>query len=625
MKKMKHIILYIICFAALWPAIASAWWHDEWPYRIAVHLDTSATGAAIATTQTDVPILIRLHSGNFQDFFILNEDLSDLRFIADDNHTALKFHVESFDLINQLMYVWVKVPQITGSLNTEKIWLYYGNENAVAASDSTATYDVNMAMVHHFQAGNDFLNDETAYGNRFIKSAGIDETASLIGNGIRFTGEGGASLPASTATQLIPGNGITVSFWVKPDDDSSAVLFSHSDGNNEIKVMNNAGSLTAHLVASESDGSVTRAVTQSVTQAVAGFTPGNWHHISIIATVNTLELYLNGNKGSVVDASVPEIAGRIIFGADINGNFPFKGIMDEIQYSNIARPADYIKLLAMNQGMGNRLVTLSQAEQLGAGATGHASHFVYVLQVLTFDAKVVIIFLLAISVLSWLVMIAKWFYLRRVAKYNKKFLKAYYALGTGDPAMLDKNDSAEDKELEDSPIAQALLGKHDHFQSSPIYHMYHRGIAEVKNRVGDHIGASVGAQAVRIINEQSTDAIRAALDADMIRGMQKLNAKMVLLTIAISGGPFIGLFGTVIGVMIVFAEMGLTGDVSVASIAPGMAAALVATIAGLWVAIPALFGYNYLSSLIKNITADMHVFTDEFVTRVAEYYGKQEQ
>jgi biopolymer transport protein ExbB len=52
-----------------------------------------------------------------------------------------------------------------------------------------------------------------------------------------------------------------------------------------------------------------------------------------------------------------------------------------------------------------------------------------------------------------------------------------------------------------------------------------------------------------------------------------------------------------------------------------MAAALMATVAGLWVAIPALFGYNYLGSKIKDITADMRVFTDEFVTRVAEYYG----
>jgi biopolymer transport protein ExbB len=97
---------------------------------------------------------------------------------------------------------------------------------------------------------------------------------------------------------------------------------------------------------------------------------------------------------------------------------------------------------------------------------------------------------------------------------------------------------------------------------------------------------------------------------------------MVLLTIAISGGPFLGLLGTVVGVMITFAAIAAAGDVNVNAIAPGIAAALLATVAGLGVAIPALFGYNFLASRIKNISADMQIFVDEFVTRVAETYGQ---
>ena len=266
--------------------------------------------------------------------------------------------------------------------------------------------------------------------------------------------------------------------------------------------------------------------------------------------------------------------------------------------------------------MGDKLVILSEAEQLGSGSGGE-SHFTFVMSKLTFDAKIVILILIVMSIISWIVMFMKWIYLGRVTKDNKKFLEAYYQLGTDDPAMLDQADREEDKDLDDAPVAQALFGSHDHFQSSPLYHMYHRGIAEVKARVG----TSVGAQAAPM-TEQSAEAIRAVLDADMIRESQKINSRMVLLTIAISGGPFIGLLGTVIGVMITFAEMASTGDVNIASIAPGMAAALMATIVGLWVAIPALFGYNYLGAQIKNISADMRVFIDEFVTRVAEYYGK---
>ena len=96
---------------------------------------------------------------------------------------------------------------------------------------------------------------------------------------------------------------------------------------------------------------------------------------------------------------------------------------------------------------------------------------------------------------------------------------------------------------------------------------------------------------------------------------------MVMLTIAISGGPFLGLLGTVVGVMITFAAIAASGDVNVNAIAPGTAAALAATVAGLAVAIPSLFGYNWLNSRIKNITADNRVFVDEFVTRIAEQYS----
>ena len=96
---------------------------------------------------------------------------------------------------------------------------------------------------------------------------------------------------------------------------------------------------------------------------------------------------------------------------------------------------------------------------------------------------------------------------------------------------------------------------------------------------------------------------------------------MVLLTIAISGGPFLGLLGTVVGVMITFAAIAATGDVNINAIAPGIAAALVATVAGLAVAIPALFGYNYLITRIKDLTAEMQVFIDEFVTKLAEPKG----
>jgi biopolymer transport protein ExbB len=120
------------------------------------------------------------------------------------------------------------------------------------------------------------------------------------------------------------------------------------------------------------------------------------------------------------------------------------------------------------------------------------------------------------------------------------------------------------------------------------------------------------------IAPQSLAAIRSSMDAQMVREIAKLNNLMVFLTIAISGGPFVGLLGTVVGVMITFAAIAAAGDVNVNSIAPGISAALLATATGMFVAIPALFGYNYFQTRIKTVISEMSVFVDEVVTRIAE-------
>ena len=106
-----------------------------------------------------------------------------------------------------------------------------------------------------------------------------------------------------------------------------------------------------------------------------------------------------------------------------------------------------------------------------------------------------------------------------------------------------------------------------------------------------------------------------------MREVQKLNSQLVFLTIGIAGGPYLGLLGTVIGVMITFAVIAKTGEVEVNSIAPGIAGALLATVAGLAVAIPALFAYSYLSTRIKDaMLSDMQIFIDEFIAKMAESY-----
>ena len=143
--------------------------------------------------------------------------------------------------------------------------------------------------------------------------------------------------------------------------------------------------------------------------------------------------------------------------------------------------------------------------------------------------------------------------------------------------------------------------------------MYHLGCEEIRQRIALGEGLS----------HRAMEAIEATMEAQVTRESTRLSSMMVLLTICIAGGPYVGLLGTIIGVMITFGEIAMLGEVDINAIAPGIAAALLATVAGLVVAIPALFGYNYLSVQVKDITTDLRLFVEEFLARMAECYPEK--
>lgn len=164
-------------------------------------------------------------------------------------------------------------------------------------------------------------------------------------------------------------------------------------------------------------------------------------------------------------------------------------------------------------------------------------------------------------------------------------------------------------------FGQALSGlSRNALLRSPLFSILRVGMEQVARRMALRAGQP------KSLTSRGIQAIRAELDAALFVESERLNSGIVLLTIAISGGPFLGLLGTVVGVMITFAAVAAAGDVNVNAIAPGIAAALLATVAGLAVAIPALFAYNYLLTRIKAATRDLNVFIERFTTKLAEQY-----
>lgn len=599
------LALLLLCM----PLASYAWWNDEWSFRKEITLDLSASGANLTGSATDVPVLIRLHLGNFGYFADTKPDGSDLRFVAADDKTPLKFHIERYDPTNQLAFVWVKVPQLAGGTNNTKLWMYYGNKSAPDGSESGSTYDAQQAAVLHLE-GEGTPRDSTANNNNATVAAGQTNAASLIGGGVKLAGDGAINVPDSASLRMTRARGGTLSAWVRIESSQSdATLLRLGGADTGIRL----GIVGTKAVVQVDRGGQPIANAQSSDLIVAG----QWHHLAATAANDRVVLFVDGVEVASSPVELPDLGGGLWIGGSSDTAQLLSADIDEIQISNAARSNDWLKVAVASEGMDSKLVAYGNDSQKEGG---DVSYFAITMKNVTMDGWVVIIICIVMLVIALLIMIAKAVMLVRVKSANAAFLKEFDRL-KGDVTALDRDEDKEeegDAALDSSPFMPAFKGEENRFRLSTLYRLYHHGVQEMTHRVGLR---SAGARAVNALSPQAIEAIRAAMDATLVRMTQKLQAKMVLLTIAISGGPFLGLLGTVVGVMITFAAIAASGDVNVNSIAPGIAAALAATVAGLAVAIPALFGYNWLNTQIKEINADMHVFVDEFVTRVAEHYS----
>ena len=594
MKPIKISAAGFALAALLATTPALAWWNGDWASRQQITLDAGPKGANLKADLDNVPVLIRLHSGNF-DFLSANPDGSDLRFVAGDDKTPLKFYIEKFDPVNQLAVIWVQLPKLAAG-KPATLWLYSGNDKAGPAGDAKAVFDAHQTAVYDFaQAG--MPKDVTANANNASASGAGQDANAIIGTGASFNGSQTIQVPASASLGIPAGGQFTWSAWIKPAAaGQNAVLFSQGDlsiGLDAAGVYAKQGGVTLH----------------------APLGGAGWHQVALTAGPAGYALYVDGNAAATAPGSLAALNAPLTLGADAQGGEGYKGGMDEVELSNAARSADWIGLAAKSQGPDAAFIKVGQAEQEDSG--GGTPYFGTILHSVTLDGWVVIGLLAVMSAISWVVMVSKGLVISRMQKDNERFMASFHQL-SANPGVLDRDEEGDESAASASEFSKALFGQHDHYQSSPIYRIYHIGVQELKHRFGTTDPRQL---ANKTLTPQSIDAIRAALDGSLVRENQKLNSLMVLLTIAISGGPFLGLLGTVVGVMITFAAIAATGDVNVNAIAPGIAAALVATVAGLAVAIPALFGYNYLVSRAKDISADMHVFVDEFIGRIAETYA----
>lgn len=559
----KHVLaLFAACVA--WPGLASAWWNSDWQQRTQVTLNTTQQGVHTTQALGGVVVPVRLHSGNF-DFLGAKPDGSDLRVVAADDKTPLKFWVERFDGANELAVIWVQLPSVMPASDQNQVYVYAGNEQAAAEGSSPALFDGQTAAAFMFAENNGPTADVT--GQRRSAVAVNREANGMIGAALRLDGQqpvvlgmGGQLVATSTGPY-------SVAMWIKPA--TAGTVLRH--GPLELALQG------AQVVARLGD-----------TTVAGGELPASaWAHVALTLGSGKAALYVNGAKAAeadVADAGQP-FAGEVVLGSS------YSGLLDQLELASTVRSAEHVRLTHAAQSADAKLVmAVTQTEDSAAASSEEPGHFQILIDNLTVDAWVVIVILAVMFVIAAWVMYDKTMLVVRADKDNSRFLEAFR--------------SARD-------VMTVQAGDVPH---APLARLYAAGLRELQKR-------DVGQPGAAPLSGASLDAVKAAVDADLIRESHTLNSKIVLLTIAISGGPFLGLLGTVVGVMITFAAIAAAGDVNVNAIAPGIAAALLATVAGLAVAIPALFGYNYLAARIKNISSDMAIFVDEFVTRVAETHG----
>lgn len=573
----------LICLGFVLPATAQAWWQDDWHYRKQIAVDTTPQGAAINQPLGRTTLLVRLHTGNFT-FDGVKEDGSDLRFVAADDKTVLNHQIESFDALMGMALIWVDVPNVEGG-QRQDIWMYYGNQKAPATGNGQLTFDPNYTALYHFDGATGTpAKDTTAYGNTAQSATGtaID---GVVGRALQFSSQP-LLLPASPSLQHNAGSAFTFSAWLRLDQASGEqVILARREGTQSLLIGVSQG-----LPFVEIDGQRAAA-----TQAL---TPAQWQHLALTAEGSKVTLYINGRESAALAQAMPAFNSVMAIGADLHeGAFqPFTGAIDELRLSKVARPAALLLADATSQGAESKLVAYGVDEEqsgFGFGSLG------FLLNAVPIDAWVIIAVLVLMMFQSWIIMLRKNRSLSRVTAANEDFRVQFAKVGTRLEMFAD-----------DAQLAQRL-------QHSSLWRLYLVAVKEIRTRREQ--GADTSS-----VSAATIEAIRCSMDGVRTRENQQLSSKLSTLSNAIAGGPYIGLLGTVLGIMVVFLGTAMAGDVNINAIAPGMAAALLATAMGLFVAIPALFGYNRLITRNKEVSADMRVFVDEFITRLAEMHGESQ-
>jgi biopolymer transport protein ExbB/TolQ len=169
-----------------------------------------------------------------------------------------------------------------------------------------------------------------------------------------------------------------------------------------------------------------------------------------------------------------------------------------------------------------------------------------------------------------------------------------------------------------------LFTERARFEGAPVFSVYRAGCKELTFQL---LGSSEVDETFRArletaprITPAQMRVVTSAMERAVGETALRLEGQMIVLATAVSGAPFLGLLGTVWGVMDTFSDVARAGSASLAAMAPGVSAALITTVTGLLVAIPAMFGYNYLVTTLRGMVIELDNFAQELASEIEHKY-----
>jgi uncharacterized repeat protein (TIGR02543 family) len=351
--------------ATFTPISAPQWWNSSWQYRKQIIIDhTKVTG-----TLTNFPLLINITDINLTK---AQPDGDDFVF-TDANNTKLNHQIESYDNTIGRLIAWVNVPYLNSTTDT-KIYLYYGNLACGSQQNPAGVWDTNYKLILHLNEKTGTHYDSTINGNNGTPYGGVSQGVEGKINGAdTFNGLNGYIQIPHSDTLAGYTEAFTVSFWIRLEDTSrrQTILGKYNTGTNQrawFVDYNPRDRSTRPLGFYASyDG-----VNYREWYASFVLSANIWYHITIVWEANAIpKFYINGTQvptfGTATiqqiynNAGVPLLIGRCQY----DSSRYFKGSLDEIAISNIARSADWILTTYNNQQNPTAFYSIGPEETFG--------------------------------------------------------------------------------------------------------------------------------------------------------------------------------------------------------------------------------------------------------------------